>query len=60
MTVDVIVQRSDAYPDARVQVLWAHAGSRVRAMHLAAQGVGRPLILPEGHELAKLAFAGQS
>jgi hypothetical protein len=45
--------------DARVQVLWANAGSRVHAMHMTAQGTGRPLILDEGHELSKLAFARQ-
>jgi hypothetical protein len=28
-------------------------------MHLSAQGEGKPLVLPEDHELARLAFAGQ-
>lgn len=45
--------------DGRVQVLWANAGSQVHAMHMAAQGSGEALVLPEDHELARLAFARQ-
>jgi hypothetical protein len=46
--------------DARVQVLWANVGSRVHAMHMTAQGTGKPLILSEQDELSKLAFARQT
>jgi hypothetical protein len=45
--------------DGRVQVLWANTGSQVHAMHVAAQADGTPLVLPEDHELARLAFARQ-
>lgn len=45
--------------DGRVQVLWANVGSQVHAMHMTAQGHGEALILPEDHELARLAFARQ-
>jgi hypothetical protein len=46
--------------DRRVQVLWANVGSPVHAMHMAARADGEALILPASHELARLAFAGQS
>lgn len=45
--------------DGRVQVLWANVGSQVHAEHMAAMATGRPLVLDEEHELAKLAFARQ-
>jgi hypothetical protein len=45
--------------DSRVQVLWANAGSRVHADHMAARADGGALVLPAEHELAQLAFARQ-
>jgi hypothetical protein len=46
--------------DGRVQVLWANVGSVVHAVHMKAQATGEPLILPDSHELARLAFARQT
>jgi hypothetical protein len=45
--------------DGRVQVLWANVGSQVHAQHMAARADGGALVLDEGHELARLAFARQ-
>jgi hypothetical protein len=47
------------FGDGRVQVLWANTGSRVHAMHMAAQADGQALVLSADHELARLAFARQ-